>query len=273
MNIKPDDFILEIGSGHNPKTRSDVLCDKLPEDDMERGGKIVLDRPFVAADGQHLPFADKSFDYIICCQVLEHADDPSLFISELMRVGKAGFIEVPNEIGEKLYGWEYHKWLFSRDSSGKLMIKRKTQKSQFGQLFHQLYLKDADYAKFHDGNYNVFMAQYEWSEKIDYEIIESEDDLIDLDNIANVNALLEKKSQIGVSGSLNRMMPIWLRRWIKGAIVKGKKGNKRKLKDLKGIIVCPSCKSDLIWEKESIICNSCDRKYPIRDGIPFFLIK
>jgi len=93
MNIKPDDFILEIGSGHNPKTRSDVLCDKLPEDDMERGGKIVLDRPFVAADGQHLPFADKSFDYIICCQVLEHADDPSLFISELMPSAKQALLK------------------------------------------------------------------------------------------------------------------------------------------------------------------------------------
>ncbi|HGJ66448.1 TPA: class I SAM-dependent methyltransferase, partial [bacterium] len=189
MNIKSNDLVLEIGSGHNPKPRSDVLCDKLPEDDTERGGKIVLDRPFLACDGQFLPFADKSFDYIICCQVLEHAEEPSIFISELMRVGKAGFIEVPTEISEKLYGWEYHKWLFSQDNSGKLLIKKKTQRNQFGQLFHQLYLKDQNYRKFHDEYYNILMIQYEWFEKIDYEIVNTDDDLIDLDNLANINIL------------------------------------------------------------------------------------
>ena len=65
MNIKPGDLVLEIGSGDNPKPRSDVLCDRIPEDDTQRGGAIVLDRPFIAADGQYLPFADKSFNYII----------------------------------------------------------------------------------------------------------------------------------------------------------------------------------------------------------------
>ena len=41
MNIRPNDFVLEIGSGHNPKARSDVLCDKFIGDDEQRGGAIV----------------------------------------------------------------------------------------------------------------------------------------------------------------------------------------------------------------------------------------
>lgn len=270
MNIKPDDLVLEIGSGHNPKTRSDVLCDKLPEDDTERGGKIVLDRPFIAADGQCLPFADKSFDYIICCQVLEHADDPSLFLSEIMRVGKAGYIEVPTEIGEKLYGWEYHKWLFNLNNSGKLLIKRKTKQGQFGQLFHQLYLKDQGYAKFHERNHNIFMIQFEWSGKIDYEIIQTDDDLINLNDVENVKALMMKKTQ---SSSIKRLMPSWFRRSVKGMIVKGRGKNRKTLDDIKDKIVCPSCKSSLIWNKEYIICNSCNRNYQIRDRIPFLMIK
>ena len=68
-NIAADDFVLEIGSGHDPKTRSDVLCDKFIEDDIQRGGNIVTDRLIVAADGQYLPFSDKSFDYIICSHI------------------------------------------------------------------------------------------------------------------------------------------------------------------------------------------------------------
>ena len=70
MNIRPTDFVLEIGSGHNPKARSDVLCDKFIDDDLQRGGGIVTDRSMIEADGQYLPFVDSSFDYVICSHVL-----------------------------------------------------------------------------------------------------------------------------------------------------------------------------------------------------------
>ena len=88
MNIRPDDFVLEIGSGHNPKARSDVLCDKFISDDEQRGGAIVTDRPIVEADGQFLPFADRAFDYVICSHVLEHVEDPVQLITELERVAR-----------------------------------------------------------------------------------------------------------------------------------------------------------------------------------------
>ena len=64
MNVQVNDFVLEIGSGHNPSARSNVLCDKFLVDDTQRGGQIVADRPIVEADGQYLPFADNSFDYV-----------------------------------------------------------------------------------------------------------------------------------------------------------------------------------------------------------------
>jgi len=47
----------------------------------------------VNAAAEALPFADKEFDYVICNQVLEHSDDPAQFLREVMRVGKAGYIE------------------------------------------------------------------------------------------------------------------------------------------------------------------------------------
>jgi len=271
MNIKSSDFVLEIGSGHNPKPRSDVLCDKLPEDDTERGGKILIDRPFVAADGQYLPFSDKSFDYVICCSVLEHAEDVSLFISEIMRVGKAGYIEVPSEIGEKLYGWDYHKWIFKLSDSGKLIIKKKTKNSQFGQLFHYLYKNDKDYAKFHTKHHEIFLVQFEWLEKINYEIIESDDDLIDLNDINEIKRLLAKRSHSGISNLLRRVMPSSIRDFAKRSIVKSYGRNRKTLKDIKHIIVCPICKNQVQWQDDLILCPACDREYPIRKGIPFLL--
>ncbi len=270
MNIKIDDFVLEIGSGHNPKTRSDVLCDKLPEDDTERGGKIVTDRPFIAADGQYLPFADKSFDYIICCHVLEHVEDPAKFISEITRVGKRGYIEVPTEIGERLYGWQYHKWFINLDDSGKLLFKRKTEESQFGQLFHRLYLSDKNYKKFHDQNHSLFLIQYEWSEKINYEIVDSYS--MNLNDQDRINKLLGKRIKLTPRRIIANSIPFNLRRFLKSLIVKGQKRSRRTLKDIEKIIVCPSCKGQLEWNINEITCDKCNKSYPIRDGIPFLLI-
>lgn len=269
MNIRPDDLVLEIGSGDNPKPRSDVLCDKIPEDDTQRGGKIVLDRPFLAADGQYLPFADKSFDYIICCHVLEHAEDPALFLSELMRVGKGGYIETPTEIGERLYGWPYHRWLINLDSSDKLILKRKTEEGAFGQLFHYLFDTNRNYARFHNQNHRLFLIQYEWFGKIDYEIVEPESVLIDLSTEENVEKLLADSPEISISSLAKGLVPSWVRRWLKTIAVKGK--NRRSLQDIKGIIVCPVCKGNLQWHDISISCQSCGREYPIRNGIPFLL--
>ena len=43
-------------------------------------------------------------------------------------------------------------------------------------------------------------------------------------------------------------------------------------KELLEILACPACKADIKLENEKIICTSCKRKYPIRDGIPVMLI-
>jgi 2-polyprenyl-3-methyl-5-hydroxy-6-metoxy-1,4-benzoquinol methylase len=46
------------------------------------------------ANLEHLPFADASFDRVLCVQVIEHLLDPSLGIAELARVLKPGGILV-----------------------------------------------------------------------------------------------------------------------------------------------------------------------------------
>ncbi len=41
------------------------------------------------------------------------------------------------------------------------------------------------------------------------------------------------------------------------------------------IIACPKCKGDLVWdrEREILICETCRKYYPIREGIPVLLIE
>ena len=92
LRIKRRDKVLEIGPGHDPMFRSDVIVDKFPHDDTHRCGKILIfpHQQFVEADGEQLPFSENAFDYVICNQVLEHADNPARFIEEMVRVGKIG---------------------------------------------------------------------------------------------------------------------------------------------------------------------------------------
>jgi SAM-dependent methyltransferase len=53
--------------------------------------------PHQKVDGTSLPFADDSFDAAICIEVLEHIDDPAVFLREIQRVApRRLLISVPN---------------------------------------------------------------------------------------------------------------------------------------------------------------------------------
>ncbi len=43
-------------------------------------------------------------------------------------------------------------------------------------------------------------------------------------------------------------------------------------KELLDILACPACKGDLELKSNKIVCKSCAKKYPIKDGIPVLLI-
>ena len=70
LRIKKGDRVLEIGSGHNPSYRSNVIVEKFIDSNYHRSGNVKLypHQTFVNADGACLPFRDKEFDYVICNQ-------------------------------------------------------------------------------------------------------------------------------------------------------------------------------------------------------------
>ena len=267
MNLQPNDITLEIGSGHNPKIRSDVLCDKFIDDDTQRGGKIVADRPVVEADGQYLPFADASFDYVICSHVLEHVENPELLISELMRVASRGYIETPSEIAERLYGWSYLNWVINL-IDGQLIIQKNLTKNPFGQLFHALAAHDRNFGKFHVAHHDIFLVKYEWADKIDYKIFPPDKSPLDLDSPETIDSMLNRVIRV----------PLW-QRWLrvaKGTIPKRvvfrtktflAKRRKSPKKTLQEIVVCPVCKGSVTWETQQICCGHCNVNYPIVQGI------
>ena len=271
MNIRPDDFVLEIGSGHNPKARSDVLCDKFIADDEQRGGTIVTDRPTVEADGQFLPFADGAFDYVICSHVLEHVEDPTQLIAELERVAYRGYIETPSEIGERIYGWHYHNWVVNLVDDC-LMLRKNEKNSQFGQLFHRLAATDKDWKRFHLTHHNLFLVQYEWEYEIHYEILPDQKPALDLECPNTLERLIVSDGNGSGQSEwlllLKSVVPQRIVSQAKSLLVRSKR---RRTKALQEILVCPQCKGEITWEEQRLHCEVCERHYPIVDGIPRFI--
>jgi SAM-dependent methyltransferase len=177
LGIKSTDLVLEIGSGNRPRRRSNILCDRFLEDNYQRasGKNIVVDeRPFVVAEGLALPFRDHSFDYVVASHIIEHVDDPQKFVFELTRVAKAGYIESPSELGEKIFGWPFHQWIVRIEKDTIIMRKRR-EDSPFGDYFHRMYQDDQLFAEFIDSHYEDFYVQLEWEGSIKLIV---EDDLV-----------------------------------------------------------------------------------------------
>ena len=270
MNIRADDFVLEIGSGHNPKARSDILCDKFIGDDEQRGGAIVTDRPMVEADGQFLPFADATFDYVICSHVLEHVEDPAQLIAELERVARRGYIETPSEIGERIYGWHYHNWVVNL-VDGCLMLRKNEKKSQFGQLFHRLAVTDKHWKRFHITHHDLFLVQYEWEDEINYKILLDHESALDLECHDTLDRLVASDGKVPRHNEwlllLKSAVPRGIVSRAKSLLTKSKG---RQTKTLQEILVCPQCKGEITWEEHRLYCQTCEQSYRIVDGIPRF---
>jgi len=43
--------------------------------------------------------------------------------------------------------------------------------------------------------------------------------------------------------------------------------------ELLQILACPACKAPVVLEVDRIVCTSCGRRYPIKDGIPVMLVE
>ncbi len=122
--VEKSALVLEVGSGGSPYYRANVLCDAYEETQERHFAPLIHDRPTILAFVEQLPFKDDSFDFVIASHVLEHSDDPAKFLSELQRVAKAGYIEVPDAFMERLTHYGFHR-LEITDRDGALVIRKK----------------------------------------------------------------------------------------------------------------------------------------------------
>ncbi len=130
-NLQDDEVILDVGGWAAPFARADWVIDLLPyatrglysdsQPQLERfDDSRWIERDI--CDREPFPFAEDEFDFAICSHTLEDIRDPVWVCSELQRVAKAGYIEVPSRLEEQSWGvhgdwvgWAHHRWLVEID--------------------------------------------------------------------------------------------------------------------------------------------------------------
>lgn len=272
---------LEIGSGHNPDTRSDILVDKYLYTQKEREGRLVIDRPLIIADGEALPFRSGSFDYLIAKHVLEHSAEPEKFLEEMERVAKAGYIETPNPVAEKLFNWPSHRWFVSSEN-GRLILKRREEGDvRFGNFFHLLASAHLSMRLFLRLHRDMFHTSFEWKGKIPY-IINSQEKASRMDFTEQMVSLDKQteepirrlKERIGNEGILPGIMKSskLLYRRINSLKVKLRHRRYNFEGIFSKILCCPVCKDEgeLKKERSAFSCIKCGIRYPVIEGVPVF---
>ena len=138
--LRPSDLVLDVGGWACPFNRAQWILDAQPFDTRgfyrtfggpaSQGGE----REWFSAqtwvqrdicDRQPWPFHDKQFDFAICSHTLEDLRDPLWVCSELIRVGRRGYVEVPSRAYEscrgvehpRLAGLSHHRWLIETQGS------------------------------------------------------------------------------------------------------------------------------------------------------------
>ena len=201
VSIKKDDYVLEVGPGASPFPRSNIFLEKEFDADTAYKQRGLTDlkefhQPVVYYQGDDFPFQDKEFDYIICSHVIEHVPDEDIhaFIKELERVSSSGYIEFPNIFYELINYQDVHLWyMWFRD--GKILFLRKDviKSNILLQIYREFfYSKAASLSHLFDEFKEFFFFGCEWHGKIDYEICESIEQLISVDDLEKIRFYLNK---------------------------------------------------------------------------------
>jgi SAM-dependent methyltransferase len=247
-NIKSRDLIIDIGSGGMPYPRATVACD-FYENDFERADLLKIDRPFVWASVDYLPFAEKTFDFSIFSHVLEHLLEPAKSLKEVERVSKAGYIETPNAFYEFIIPHSYH---MSRctiiDDVLNVTMKKSWEESLPPEFMDVHTDMMAGWHGLNAYDSKVLLTKYYWKDKIRFTVHGSV-------------GFVKPIDQIQYSETKR---PFW----------------KKILKDwayillrpqkiiLENILKCPKCKGELVYKNEmnEAYCDICQKTYTKHRG-------
>ena len=154
--------VLDIGCGYSANEYANTICD------IQDLSEFYKDKKFVQLKNNQLPFENNQFDFVIASHVMEHVQDLSLFISELERISKKGYIEVPSKLEDNLVfeNKNDHLWHMEFDDDDKkLIISKKIQ-------FLDPILTVSSAKKFSKYFRQSLVLELLWEDSIEFNIVE-----------------------------------------------------------------------------------------------------
>tara|TARA_B100000902_G_scaffold281447_1_gene267366 strand:+ start:56 stop:664 length:609 start_codon:yes stop_codon:yes gene_type:complete len=156
--------VLDIGCGYTANEYANTICD------VQDLSSYYKDRNFIKLENNKLPFKDNQFDFVIASHVIEHVDNFELFIKELERVSKKGYIELPSKLEDNLVfeNKKDHLWHMDFDDVNlKLIISKKIQ-------FLEPILTVSTIQKLRKNFESSLIIQLFWEDKIDFQFIDND---------------------------------------------------------------------------------------------------
>lgn len=250
-------LVLDVGSGGNPYPRANVLLDAY-EDTFERyHAGLVRDRPLVFGQAERMPFRDKAFDFIVASHVLEHTSDPGAFLEELVRVGRAGYIETPDAFFERINPFRFHR-LEVTDHQGRLFIYKKSSwrpHAEWVDLYERK-VKDAEFIRFLKRHPTPFYTRYYWQDSIDFEI---------------VNPQVDAAWPFPPATAQDRKMAprSFRRRLVELLRYTMSQRSRNSTLDITGLLRCPTCfHPELLKGGSRLRCARCGTSYDMKGSVP-----
>ena len=120
--------ILDIGCNIAPVEFAQTVAD------VQNFSKFYekKDKKFVLIKDKTLPFSNNQFDFVYASHVIEHVEDVSFFISELKRISRQGYIELPSMLEDNIVlssnSSDDHKWMFKFNDVEKILLVEKKKK-------------------------------------------------------------------------------------------------------------------------------------------------
>lgn len=295
LRIPENARVLEIGGGGFPHPRTSLILDKfLLEDGVHQRGEadLVIDRPFVHADACKMPFADKSFDYVIASHVIEHIPEAEIesFVREINRVGNAGYIEAPGPLYETLRDIPEHLWfVVCAGNTVHLAPKRREDIPPQKRLINPMFY-DSGFSPILSRHSDIWHTGMEWLGSFRLQIHESLDELWEyydekelMDRIKQrVNSEKnKKKTRIFDPSFISKIKrsAVWrVAKLLKQSCInlahknRGNSQPQRSYLPWRDIVVCPNCMKKLSEHGNILECKACKTCFPILEGdIPCFV--
>lgn len=120
--------VLDIGAAASIFPRANAVIDVQPYETRQPGPLSDMPEQFsedtwyigdICDEKIWQAFDANSFDFVICSHVLEDIRDPIFVCRQMLRIGRAGYIETPSRFREcakagateLTAGWEHHRWI------------------------------------------------------------------------------------------------------------------------------------------------------------------